>query len=356
MRYTEIPIRFSCFDSETENILYRHDDAFAQIKCDKCLHERTEAKNVKCNKECFLLSESIHENKMLFQFCMPKICSAKEARVRAGIIIRSFLATETYRDHLATKHNESLSHVLHDTQHINANMNTVLLSLFNEEELSNASDKIEHIKSKILNNENEISKVLLKTIQMVQHNIVEYFLVDTMQPGYKLPEGSLGKHRIHSLFMMNFYLFELQMKEKNIYCRTARTEHVCHADFMTAKTAVFQLLHNCIKYTKPATDIEVAFELSEKHVEIVIRTQGLQFSPDEAKGFLLAKTRGANAKKYFPNDGKGIGMSIINHMMNLNGGYFRYQCNETMSTIVDGKPFSPCEFRLGFQRYAKTNK
>jgi two-component system phosphate regulon sensor histidine kinase PhoR len=87
--------------------------------------------------------------------------------------------------------------------------------------------------------------------------------------------------------------------------------------------AVYQLLHNAIRFTKPNDEVEVTVKVVGESAEIAIRDGGPGF-PEEDIPTLFEKVGRVYKPEQDPR-GTGVGLAIVKHILDLHNGEIRVQ-------------------------------
>ena len=177
----------------------------------------------------------------------------------------------------------------------------------------------------------------------------EYNVYDFLDPKARLDRADFSNHKIHKLCVTSFYLYEQEFKEKQISFNIPRSQDEVRINWSTARTALAQILDNCLKYCKPNSDIEVKISSNGAYLDLKLKMTSLYFSNSEKKSLTLPGYRG----KLVPEEkikGKGMGMYIINRMIELNEGKFDFWSNEKTCYSSGDYTYSENDFLISLKR------
>lgn len=100
----------------------------------------------------------------------------------------------------------------------------------------------------------------------------------------------------------------------------------------------YVLLENALKYTPDQQDIEVEFNESGNHVEIITKNIGPLATPEDLEQVFLPKRRGQYASKNF--SGTGTGLYFAKKICTLHDINIEISSEQTPKFIIDGVPYS----------------
>lgn len=104
-------------------------------------------------------------------------------------------------------------------------------------------------------------------------------------------------------------------------------------DYKTINTALYNIIDNAYKYTKPSTEIRF-FIANEK---LIISMRSLRVEKEEQEKIFHLNYRGKNALGH--TKGSGIGMYVVKRALNLNDMDIEFQPDYSDSEPYEGKQF-----------------
>jgi len=342
-------MRFYCIDTDTGNQVFHYIDKGEEKVCDNCIEityelEKTQA----CKKNRYFASKLTDDNKYMFCFCLKGIKTKKQAKPIIKQTINAFINSREVAINISAMRLTANDLAIHNTKNLHAEINNKLLSLFNEEQLSEQVDKISFIEKAMLQDPRKFAREILSVLKSTSQIMHEYNIIDFVAPSTRLQRADFGYHRAHTLCVMCFYLYELEFKEKKIKVTHGQSIDNIYINWGTARTAVSQIFDNCLKYCKPDSDLKIDFiKKKYRHLEIVFEMTSLYFSAEEATKLTLPNYRSKYAKTL--SEGKGAGMAIVQRMMQLNEGALVCQSFEKKKYYSGETPYSTNRFILSFR-------
>ena len=344
-------MRFYCIDPKSKNIIFHYIDAGEEKICTNCTElSNIKITNKKCLKNRYFSSSFSHDKKYLFCFCLKNIKTKNKAKFIVKQTINAFLNSQEIASNISALRLSANDLALHNTKNLHAEINNKLLSLFNEEELSRHTDKISFIEKEICVNPKKFAREILSILKSTSQIMHEYNIIDFVDPSTRLQRADFGYHKVHTLCVMCFYLYELEFKEKKIQVKINQSFDNVYVNWGTAKTAISQIFDNALKYCKEETELIVDFVKHDlQNLDITFEMTSLYFSKEESKRLTQPKYRGELAEQY---EGKGAGMAIVQRMMELNEGLIL--CESFANTkFISGKcVYSTNKFTLRFRSAA----
>ena len=344
-------MKMVCFDALTGNKKYEYNDSLSNSECEVCMKtaKSYDEEAFLCKKNRYFISKFSPDRKDLFYFCLTEARTKKHARSYVKVAIQSFRKSLEVTQNIVDIQKNASEISVHNTRNLNAEINNKLLSLINEVGLAEANDRIAYIENKIRNNPRAFAREVLSILKSSSQIMNEYSIHDLISHTSHLHMADFSYHKIHTLCVMSFYLNEQDFKEKNIYLSIAKSYQEVCINWATARTALAQLFDNCLKYCKPNSRIDVSFDKGVNgYIDATFHMTSLFFSNEEAPNLTLPGIRGSLVGAV-DKKGRGIGMSIIQRMMDLNYGYLKYQSLDSTKYHSDGIPYSSNTFVLGFR-------
>lgn len=348
-------MRFACIDSETGNYIYQYIDRSDIGICPHCKEffiTNTKMAGL-CNKDRYFCRKPAVDGRHIYFFCLEQTKTKRLAQQLIKLTIDAYRRSSQIAVDVANLGNNAGELAIHNTRNLNAEINNKLLSLLNESDLMNSDDKVAFIESAIKTKPNRFAREILSVLKSTSQIMHEYNIVDFLHPSVELRPVDFGTHRAHTLCVMSFYLYEQELKQKEIFVDIKTSSYEVSIHWTTAKTAVAQLFDNCVKYCKPGEPLTIQFQKQKLNgsnfLDIIFEMTSLYFSKEESPLLTSPRTRGQYAEKHGIG-GKGIGLGVIQRMMELNRGYFRYNSNEKSLFNLDGIPYCQNKFVLTLRR------
>lgn len=346
-------MRFVCYDGHSGNCVFRHEETGHRSVCDKCLQPPADGKlgNGLCKNGRYSLSRFDQDTNRWYCFCLKEAKTRKQANYFANLALRGYEASLAI-DNTRTRsllERDATELAVHNTRNLNAEINNKLLSLISEHDLSSSADKVEYIRDKLTENPRKFASEILNVLQSTEQIMSEYSVIDFVDPTVNLHRSDFQRHRLHTVCLMSYYLYEREFRTRKLRVNIGTSTEYCFVNFATARTAISQLFDNCLKYCKPDTAIQVTFSVTSPHfVEMQFEMTSLAFDNGRKAELTISGIRGHYAQE-LGYEGKGVGMGIIQRMMELNRGYFKYECFESSLFQSGNVPYCTSSFVLGFR-------
>jgi hypothetical protein len=277
------------------------------------------------------------ERNCIFLFEFDEMRTAKQVKFSARLIARMFFMYQGVAAKQTVLYDKASSVSVHNTQNISAQMNSRLLNLLGESELSMAPDKVSHIRAVLLRDPDRASREILNLLKSASQMSAEYNTIAYLRPDAKLMPKDFDVHKVHTLLVLSFYVYEHEFRQKNIYVDVQRTDASVRANFNTIKTAFAQILENALKYCAENNRIEiVTTEPTSNTVRIEFEMFSAFVSVDEVGRICEPGFRAAEAARV-AHAGHGYGMFIMKRMVELNNGSVRFESKSAEAVIVEDK-------------------
>lgn len=180
---------------------------------------------------------------------------------------------------------------------------------------------------------------LLKIIKNNKFIQGEISIYDTL---LKSETSSLNtnNHQIHRLLKGVLSIFFEEFQEKNVLINLNNTIEEVMVDYQTFICSLNLLFENAVKYICPGSTIEIFFSPGPSKVIVTIEMTSLQIMEQEKSDILHEGVSGFYAKK-LGLSGKGLGMSLITQLLQLNSCHLTITPNikPDMKTRIHGIPY-----------------
>lgn len=345
-------MKFAVYNQKNNQMIYKYCDEKHNNTCDKCfINPMLSTENsFNCQANNYCVSKRSNDNTKTFIFCFDEYKVKKQAIFAAKHLIKIYYTGMSITNDRKLLHEKSKDVAVHNTRNISAEINSKLLRIFDETLLSQAPNKIQFIETRLSTDTHEIAREILSIIKSVNQIILEHNIIDLLNPSINLYKSEFGYHNIHTLCVLTFYLYEHEFSSKRIFVKICKYKESCYANYGTIKTALSQMFDNALKYCKHNTTLNINFVSHDaNYIDIVFEMTSLYFSNDEKMSLLLPEVRGKQADKH-DFDGKGLGLGIINRMIELNRGCFMFESNDSTILTSDNIQYSNNTFTFRLLR------
>lgn len=154
-------------------------------------------------------------------------------------------------------------------------------------------------------------------------------------------------HMVHKVAMNVAYLFFSDFADKNCFINVSNTPIKAKIDYEFALVALYHLLDNAAKYIRPGTNLNVGFQDSRVGVSISFEMNSLAIKSDEVGKLIEEGYSGESSRKLGLN-GDGVGMSLVQKVMNLHGGSLTISPDFSSLEIFENNDYQKNKFVLFF--------
>lgn len=283
------------------------------LSCSSMSTCSTEWQMKQCSKGNWSCSQIVDGK--LYSLCVPKVIKKQNVRTyfRSFIDMSKFLSSEITSETLDTK-----DVVVHNSRNIHSNIITKYQNIFPEIDSEHIDNKHQYVEKSILANSSKVARELLSIWKSLGQQTFQYRVFDYIEKK-KLLLPDFGNHKIHSIFKMSYHQYEDEFREKKIRVNGPFTYDEVVVHFDTLKSAICAIYENCLKYCKPDSEITITSNTDGAQTSITIAMISRKIEPNEKSKILMYGQRGLHSKG---TPGNGIGMWIIQKMINLNYGSF----------------------------------
>ncbi|MGY6517559.1 MAG: hypothetical protein ACXIUZ_02485 [Lysobacteraceae bacterium] len=159
--------------------------------------------------------------------------------------------------------------------------------------------------------------------------------------------ADLKNHRLHKVVMNVAYLFFSDFADAGSFINVKQSTLRAQADYEFAFVALYHLFDNAAKYICPNTNLEVGIYQVDGSVRVEFDMQSLAIGPEEIPQLTLEGYSGVWPKKC-SRSGDGVGLSVVDRVMRIQGGGLELVVNSDGQFEVDGVPYQNNRFILIF--------
>ena len=127
--------------------------------------------------------------------------------------------------------------------------------------------------------------------------------------------------------------FAMQMKEKNLQLSIEGKDLSLHADYDRVTQIVVNLLSNAIKYTNDGDRINIRFCNEDSNVVLYIEDTGIGISKDQLP-YIFERFYRVDKSRNRKTGGAGIGLTIVNSLVEAQGGKITIDSEQGVGTTV----------------------
>jgi len=334
-----------CYNSESNTCILKYSND-VDDSCENCFCSISDTKNsVKCEKNRYFIKKIDDDKKLIYIFCLD-VPGRKLANFYAKHLINIINSANELLLDKCGKCAEIKNITAHNTKNFNSSINLELEGIVSEKEFLYSKNKIDLIKSSIIDKPVYVAEIIEKIIRWAKHASISYIAMDYYSPKANIKIDDLNYFKIHGLLIASYYLYEQDFKDKNIKVNFGDgSELKVFVDYNTIKTAFVQIFDNAVKYCAENTEINISFNNSDDFLDIIFEMNSLCISDDEMDKIFLHGERGIFAEKY-DYKGEGIGMGVVKKMLDLNNGKIFIERNGNACNLKNKNDHPICNNRF----------
>lgn len=337
-----------CYSPQSINRIYQYSTKEEGFSCQKCFQNYENGKELEnnCKKSISIIKT---DDNTVFVFCLPGIKTRAQAKHHCNLFVDAYNKFTALPKDPYERLKMPAEIAFHNSRGLNSDIKLKLLSIVGEDALIHAPNKLNHIEQIVRNRPNEIAKAILATLKGTTQIADEYNAYDFLNPNVSFSEQDFAPAKAHTLCVQVFYLYQQDFYEKNLRLNLGKSEEEIKINWSTACTAVSQMFCNCLKYCYPNSSINVEFLENGDFIDIKFQMCSLGFKENEKTSLTSAGYRGSLVP-VDKIDGKGMGLFVLNRMMDLNKGQFDYYRVPSEMKVFQQKPYFNNCFVLSFMK------
>lgn len=158
-------------------------------------------------------------------------------------------------------------------------------------------------------------------------------------------------HSLRKVILTVLHVFYQDFKELDVYVSVEDSEKVLKFDFETIRVALYHIIDNTAKYISPNTQLKIRFSenIENNNFSLILEMISMEIKPNELEDILREGYSGIYAKQSGKN-GDGLGLYIVNRILNLNGANLIVHINQypTHSRKIEGINYVRNAFEILF--------
>lgn len=155
-------------------------------------------------------------------------------------------------------------------------------------------------------------------------------------------------YSIRNVLLNVLHTFFTDFSNNGIYVSVSDFYGKVKVDYETIQVAIYHLIENASKYTKPNSTITIDFHEEKTDILVKFIMTSTYIKPTE-RSFIFNEGYSGEVAKIMGKNGDGIGMWRIKQMMELNNGSCSVICGDMVEKIM-GFDFSENIFILKFRK------
>lgn len=238
--------------------------------------------------------------------------------------------------------NRNTSRLIHNLTTLNAHNIQEIYSLIPQEEISGrVKDHVSYVRSKIASDPTEASKVLLRIAKNNASMKTEFSVFKKLFVAQ--PELRPSFHMMHKVLMNVLYLFFSDFTDKEVEVVVDRSEAVAYFDYESIHVALYHLIDNAAKYTRPDSKFQIIIATDPPYVTLVFRMRSTKILPEEYEKIFDEGFSGSLPRS-IGKSGNGIGMSLVKRILESNRGVIFHRSQPNTGEFLMGIEYQVNEF------------
>lgn len=187
---------------------------------------------------------------------------------------------------------------------------------------------VEEVENVVRNHSRKAAFTLLRTYTnttLIKSELIVHELVKATNP-----QLEIYPHPIHKVAKLSYQPYFIEFIERRIRLNWSDCYDKVAIDYPSISVVLGHIWSNAIKYAQEDSEITVDFLTDEHSVETRVGMKSLYIEKDERERLTEEGYSGKWAKK-LGKSGKGIGMSYIKKLTEMNGGTFSVECGDEKS-------------------------
>ena len=278
-----------------------------------------------------------NEKYMVYAFTESKdyIKSSSIFKTELNVILNSASILKEIIEESSKKQNKNTSRLIHNLTSINAHNIQEFYSLVPQECVSQKKmdEQLKYVQSVIKKDPKEAATALLKmaknnTAMKVEFSVFKKLFDST-------PHLQPRTHNVHKVLMNIFYLFFSDFTDKEVQVNVGdKDTYSAYFDYESIQVALYHVIENAAKYTKPSSTMEVKLSNHQGKIKICFEMISIQIQQDEIDTIFNEGFSGDIAKKT-GKSGDGIGMSMAKQLIELNQGSLSVEpCLDSVENVM----------------------
>lgn len=251
-------------------------------------------------------------------------------------------------DSIKKTEQQKVNRLVHNLTSINAYNIQEIYDLLPQSVLaSNWKDQLNFIEKEVVKNPKDAAMMFLRIAKNNIHMKSEFSIYRKLDREDKTPL-EFQTFSIRNIVLNVLHTFFADFSEKHIYVEVGEFYSKVIVDYETIQVALYHLIENALKYSKPNSKIYIDFQDDVQEISIKFKMTSTYVKPTERDLIFTEGYSGEIAKK-MGKSGDGIGMWRIKQMMELNSGSIEVAFGNEIEKIM-GIDFSSNLFILKFNK------
>lgn len=267
-----------------------------------------------------------NENYLLFAFTNDKDLTQSSQKFKT--IVNSILLSTNYIESIFKKIEEENKkdnkRLIHNLTSINAHCIQEVYALIDQDDISgNINEQVRKIKGTVSKNSETVAKALIRIAKYNAAMKNEFSVFKKISSQHAI-DITPKFHVVHKVFLNVLHLYFSDFADKGVDVVIHPSTAKAFFDYETIHVAIYHLIENSAKYTKPDTPFTITINDTGYSTSVCLNMISLYISPEEETKIFSEEYSGIEAKKSKKN-GDGLGLSLVRKIIELNGGEIQYE-------------------------------
>ncbi|RXR23042.1 sensor histidine kinase [Flavobacterium stagni] len=294
----------------------------------------------------------ISNSKTTTFLCCDKTKTTKLFKEKLEVFSLTFpdllLVKNEIQDSITRAEQKKVNRLVHNLTSINAFNIQEIYDLVPQSVLTtNWQEQLKYIQKEVVKNPKQAAMKFLRIAKNNIHMKSEFSIYRKLDRDNST-QLEFQFHPLRTLILNVLHTFFADFTDKNIYIEMSEFYAKVKVDYETVQVALYHLIENALKYTKPSTKIKIEFEVLTNSIKVSFSMLSLYVKNSERDLIFQEGYSGELATKSKKN-GDGIGMWRIKQMMELNGGEVEVSLGDNPEKIM-GFEFANNKFTLVFPK------
>jgi hypothetical protein len=242
-----------------------------------------------------------------------------------------------------------VNRLVHNLTSINAHNIQEIYDLVPQEILStNWKTQTEFIKKEITRHPDKAAMMFLRIAKHNIHMKSEFSIYRKLDRTDKV-SLDIKSWAIRNVLLNVLHTFFSDFTSNRIYVQVEDNYSKIPFDYETIQVALYHLIENASKYTKPNSTINIKFSENDKYLLMSMEMISLYIDPSE-RIKIYSEGHSGKIAKSIGKSGDGIGMWRIKQMIELNGGVIDIICGDKIQ-LLNKVEYANNIFNLKFKKH-----
>lgn len=220
---------------------------------------------------------------------------------------------------VSSKHSAKMDMLVHNLKSQNAHAIQELYDFVTEEEFyRNINASVDTVLERIEKRRRSAALLFLRLAKINSAMNNEIFIYENLIKSASNLTLSPRLYNLRDVVMLTFHEFMEDFNKKNIYIDAQEYYERVKLDFRTTRFVIYHIISNSAKYVKSNTAIKVTFYKTNAGHVVRMAMTSYYIDEDVLQHIYEEGYSGPQAKR-LGTAGQGLGMYLVNRVMNLNG-------------------------------------